>query len=137
MIPLILSFKQVIFQKSSSRKCLITKTFSIFYEGSLSTNKTLYLFSFQTIWVWGTEIFIRLGTVIYCLMCDRESENCGLASTVMTESFVHFGKSCVNCINDTGNRDSPVLMWNHVSMENVLEECTWQVCCHGNAHHLI
>lgn len=48
MIPFILSFKQVIFQESFSRKCLITKIFSICDEVSLSAVKTLYLYSFLT-----------------------------------------------------------------------------------------
>lgn len=53
---------------------------------------------------------IWLQSIFYQRVCDRESKSCGLASTVMGESFVYFGTSCVNCISDAGKRDFPVLM---------------------------
>lgn len=56
MTPFILSFKQVIFQETFSRKCLVTKIFTIFDDVSLSTIKTLYLSSFQATclcYTWG------------------------------------------------------------------------------------
>lgn len=53
---------------------------------------------------------IWLQRMFHRVVCDRESESCDSTLTVVGDSVVHFGTSCVNFISDAAKRNFPVLM---------------------------